>query len=349
MDKVRIGILGTGVIIRGSHLLTLQNHPQAEVVAAGNLHAESLSRLAADFNIPKTYTDFAEMAADPNIDAVVNGLPNYLHAPVTIRMLEAGKHVLCEKPMAMTVAEGGKMIEATRQAERKLMIGHIWRFDREIVWLRNVVTSGKLGKIFKVKSHEVLIYDVLGEDPPTTSWFVKRELAGGGALTDMGVHSFDTLRFVLGDARPTKVFARVGTYFTDIELEDTATLFLEFEGGIAALIEAGWYNLYADEMQGYTQVFGTKGYARAVPSELRMSVEGEWSVIHPKVPQRQRQEDLPAFQAQMDHFLDCVLNDKEPTPGGIDGLWTMRVLEAAYRSADIGEAVTIEENSNYEG
>jgi len=342
MDKLRIGVLGTGIIIRGSHVLTLQDHPRAELVAAGNLHAESLNRLAADFHIPKVYTDFAEMAADPDIDAVVIGLPNYLHAPVTIQMLQAGKHVLCEKPMAMSVAEGEQMIQAARQAGRKLMIGHMWRFDREIVWLRDVVASGKLGRIFKAKSHEVLIYDIYGEDPSTRSWFVDRELAGGGALTDMGVHSFDTLRFVLGDARPRQVLATIGTYFKEIEVEDTATVMLEFDGGVTAIIEAGWYHLYADQQQGYTQVFGTEGYARAVPSELRLFVEGEWSVTQPDMPPRRQQEELSAFQAQMDHFVDCIRNDQEPSPGGPDGLWVLRVLEAAYRSADTCQAVAVE-------
>ena len=342
MDKLRIGVLGTGVIVRGSHLPALQNHPRAEVVAAANLRPESLKRLATDFNIPKTYTDFGEMAADPNVDAVVNALPNYLHASVSIQMLQAGKHVLCEKPMAMSVAEGEKMMEASRQSGGKLMIGHMWRFDREILWLRDVVASGRLGKIFKVKSHEVIIYEFFGEDPPTDSWFVKREFAGGGALADVGIHSFDTLRFVLGEVRPTKVFARIGTYFKDIEVDDTATVMLEFEGGVAALIELGWYQLYGDEKQGYTQVFGSKGYARAVPSELRMYVEGEWSIVRPKMPKREQQEPLATFQAQMDYFVDCVLNNKEPVPGGHEGLWAMRVLEAVYRSAETREAVAIE-------
>jgi len=342
MTKVRIGVLGTGTIMRGSHLLTLRDHPRAEVAAAANHRSESLERLAADFNIAKRYTDFGAMAADPEIDAVVIALPNYLHAPATIQMLEAGKHVLCEKPMAMSVAECEQMIEAARGSGRKLMIGHMWRFDREIVWLRELVASGKLGRVFKVKSHEVLIYDLYGEDPPLDSWFLDRALAGGGGLTDMGIQSFDTLRFVVGNARPIRVFATTGTYFKDIEVEDTATVMLEFEGGVTALIEAGWYNLHADEQQGYTQVFGDRGYATAVPPELRMNVEGEWSVIQPRIPPRKQQEDLPAFQAQMDHFIDCIVNDREPSPGGEDGLWAMRMLEAAYSSAESGEAVAIE-------
>lgn len=336
MDKVRIGVLGTGIIIRDFHLVTLQNHPQAEVIAAGNLHPDSLQRLAERFNIPRTYTNFEAMAADPDIDAVVVGLPNYLHAPVTIQMLRAGKHVLCEKPMAMSVAEGEQMIAAARGARRKLMIAHMWRFDPETIWLRELVAGGRLGKIFKAKAHAIWLY----EGPPPAAWFVQPEYAGGGALADMGVHSIDTLRYVLG-ARPIKVFANVGTHFRDIKLDDTATLLLEFEGGIAALIEAGWYHLYADGLEGYTQVYGTQGYARALPAELHSYVEGVWSVTRPKMPERKQQCDLPMYQSQMDHFLSCVLHDKEPAPGGEDGLWAIRVLEAAYRSAQTGQAVEI--------
>ena len=340
-DKLHIGVLGTGIIVRGSHLPVLQSHPNAEVVAVGNMHPESLASLAADFNIAKTYTDFSDMAADPDIDVVINALPNYLHAPVSIQMLKAGKHVLCEKPMAMSVEEAHQMIVASDNSNRKLMIGHMWRFDREVIWLRNLVDSGELGKIFRVKSHEVLVYDVYGQDPSTKSWFVNPELAGGGVMTDMAVHSIDTLRFVLGDTMPTRVSARVGTYFEDIPVEDTATLMLEFDGDITALIEAGWYNLYADELQGYTQVFGTRGYASAVPAEARLPVQGTWSVIRPSFPVRTVQEDLGAFRAQIDHFLDCIVHDKQPKPGGAEGLLVMRVLEAAYRSAETGKTVAI--------
>jgi predicted dehydrogenase len=337
MDKVRIGVLGTGVIIRDFHLATLHNNPKAEVVAAGNLHPESLGRLVRAFDIPRAYTDLADLAQDPDIDAVVIGLPNYLHAPVTIQMLEAGKHVLCEKPMATTVAEAEQMLEASRRTGAKLMIAHMWRFDREILWLRDLVLSGQLGQVFKVKSHAIWLY----EGPKPESWFAQRRYAGGGALADMGIHSIDTLRYVLGGARPTKVFANVGTHFEGIELEDTATLLVEFEGGIVGLIEAGWYHLHADGLEGYTQVYGTKGYARALPSELRTHVEGIWSTVHPTMPARKQQCDLPMYQAQMDHFLECILQDREPEPGGLEGLWAMRVLEAAYRSASTGDAVVI--------
>jgi predicted dehydrogenase len=337
MDRVRIGVLGTGVIIRDFHLPVLRNNPHAEMVAAANLHPESLERLVHTWGIPKRYHNFSDLAADPDIDAVILGLPNYLHAPVTVQMLEAGKHVLCEKPMAPSVAEAEQMLDAARRTGRKLMIAHMWRFDREIRWLRDLVTHDTLGKIFKVKSHAIWLY----EGPPPASWFVQPELAGGGALADMGIHSIDTLRYVLGGARPKTVFATAGTHFRDISLDDTATLLIEFEGGIAGLVEAGWYHLYADGLEGYTQVYGTQGYARALPSELHSYVEGVLSVTRPQMPARKQQCDLPMYQAQMDYFLDCILNDRDPVPGGEDGLWAIRVLEAAYRSAASGQSVSI--------
>jgi predicted dehydrogenase len=334
MDRVRLGVLGTGTIIRDFHIPSLRANPNAVLEAAGNLHPDSLQALAAQHDIPKTYTSFADMAADPDIDAVIIGLPNYLHAPVSIQMLEASKHVLCEKPMAMSVAEAESMVEASQRMGRKLMIAHMWRFDREILWLRDLVASRALGQVFKAKSHAVWLHD----GPPPDSWFVQPSFAGGGALADMGIHSIDTLRFVLGGARPTRVFANAGTRLGGIDLDDTATLLLEFEGGIATLIEAGWYQLYADGLEGYTQVYGTKGYARALPSELHTHVEGVWSVIKPEMPPREQQCDLPMYQAQMDHFVDCILEGREASPDGEEALWSMRVLEAAYRSAETGEA-----------
>jgi len=342
MKKVKIGVLGSGTIIRDYHLLTLQDHPQAEVVAAANLRPASLDKLAADFNIPRTYTDFSELAADSEVQAVINGLPNYLHAPVSIQMLEAGKHVMCEKPMAMSVAEGEQMIEASKRANRKLMIAHNWRFERELLWLRDVIAEGTLGKIVKAKSFAMLLTP-LGEGASTDSWFVKPEFAGGGALADMGIHSIDTLRFVLGNARPLSVLASIGTHYSDIELEDTATLMVNFEGDVTALIEAGWYHLYADGGEAHTQVYGTHGYAKALPSELHTYEEGAWTVIRPETPERRRWCDLPMYQAQTDHFIDCLVNDKHPSPDGSDGLWAMRLLEAAYRSGATGELVPVSE------
>lgn len=338
MDRVRIGVLGTGIIIRKFHLPVLLDNSRAKVVAAGNLRAASLQSLAEDFGISKTYSDFDLMAQDPEIDAVVIGLPNYLHASITLQMLQAGKHVLCEKPMAMTVAEARAMIDAAKATGKKLMIGHMWRFDREIRWLREVMDAGILGSVVKVKAQAVWT----GDGPPLDSWFVRPKFAGGGALADMGIHVIDLVSFLFHDSvHPRQVFATAGTHFRQIEVEDTANLQIEYENGVTAFIEAGWYHNFSDGPEGAVQVFGTEGYARTFPTELHCRVGGAWGQYRPIMPPRRQQCDLPMYAFQMDHFLDCVLNDRDPVPAGQHGLQSMLILEAAYRSAQDGESVRL--------
>jgi predicted dehydrogenase len=338
MDRVRIGVLGTGAIVREFHLPALLQNPRAEVVAGGNLHAASLESLASEHAIKKTYTDLDQMAEDSGIDAVVNALPNYLHAPITIKMLHAGKHVLCEKPMAMTVAEAQAMVQAADVAGRKLMIAHPWRASQAYRWLRGVVEAGALGTVFKVRAHAVLARG----GPLPSSWFVRPELAGGGALADIGVHSIDTIAYVFGDRpRPVKVFARTATHFQPIAVEDTATAIVEYDDGMTAVIEAGWHHAFATSPHGAMELFGTQGYARTFPAEVRHAPEGVWQSDWPAAAMPTSHIDMEMYSAQINYFLDCVVHDAPPLCDGRRGLMDMRVLEAAYQSARSGESVSV--------
>ncbi|MBI1918896.1 MAG: Gfo/Idh/MocA family oxidoreductase [Planctomycetes bacterium] len=256
MNPVRVGILGTGGIVRAFHLPALVADPRARPVALGNLHPASLEALAREYGIEKTYLDFERLARDPEIDAVVNALPNFLHAPVSILMLQAGKHVLCEKPMATTATEARAMVAAADAAGRTLMVAHVWRSHPQVRWLRDVVASGRLGKVFKVKAHAV----VAGRGPPLDSWFVQPEFAGGGALADVGIHSIDLISFLFGDRlEPVNVSARLGNYFQRLAVEDTADVRVEFDGGLVAEIEAGWFHCHAQAPHGAIELFGTEG------------------------------------------------------------------------------------------
>jgi predicted dehydrogenase len=335
-ERLRIGVLGTGAIVREFHLPALLNNPRVEVTALGNRRAASVEQLAQAHGIKQTYTDFARMAAASEIDAVVNALPNYLHAPVSIAMLQSGKHVLCEKPMALTVAEAQAMNAAAQAAGRQLMIAHPWRASAVYHWLRAIVRSGVLGKIFKARAHAVLAH----AGPPTTSWFVQPDLAGGGAFTDIGIHSIDTLSFVFDDqVHPVRVFAQMGTYFQPIKVEDTAIALIEYDNGMVAEIEAGWHHQHATSPHGALELFGTEGYARTFPNEVRLS--GGDVLPVPPPPPDQPHIQAAMYNAQIDHFVDCILNNAAPTCSGLQGQVGMQVLEAAYRSTVSGEAVPI--------
>jgi predicted dehydrogenase len=338
MDKVRFAVAGTGSIIREFHLRVLAQNPRADVLAAANLHSESLEALADDFKITTTYTDFDQLAEDPRIDAVVIGLPNYLNAPVTIQMLRAGKHVLCEKPMARTVEEAESTVQAAESSGKTLMIAHVWRSNNDMRWLREVVNSGKLGFVFKCKAHAVPLF----WGPPAGSWRVQAALSGGGAFADIGIHSVDTLAFLFGDEiRPVKVFALQGNHFQKLEVEDTANVLIEYENGMAGWIEAGWYHNFANSPHGAIELFGTKGYARVFPTELHCEVQGAWDKSQPSWPAPKTHIDIAMYAAQMDHFIDCILNGCAPLCDGRKGLQAVRVMRAVYESARAGRAVTL--------
>ncbi len=337
-DRLRIGVLGTGAIVREFHLPALLANPRIQVTALGNQRPESLAQLAQGHGIEKTYTDFARMAADPEIDAIVNALPNYLHAPASIAMLRAGKHVLCEKPLAINVAEAEAMLAAAAAAGRKLVVAHPWRSSHEYACLRAVVAAGTLGDIFKVRAHAVLA----GAGPPANSWFVQPEFAGGGALTDIGIHSIDTISYVFDDQpRPVTVFARIGTRFQPIQVEDTATVIIEYDNGMVAELEAGWRHVHAASPHGALELFGVQGYARTFPAEVRSALSGVPGVFRPAWPAAAEHITAPMYAAQIDRFVDCVVHDAPPACAARNGLMGVRVLEAAYRSARSGEAVKL--------
>lgn len=337
-DKLRLAVIGTGNIIREFHLPALIQNARALVVSAANLRSASLEALAKEFRIKKTYTDFDLLAQDSDIDAVVIGLPNYLNASTAIKMLRAGKHVLCEKPMARTVTEAEALVEAAENSGRTLMIAHVWRSNHEMQWLRDVVHSRKLGRIFKCKAHAV----PAGWGPEVGSWRTLAELSGGGAFADIGIHSVDTLSFLFNDQLfPVKVFASKGNYFQKLEVEDTASVLIEYENGMTGCIEAGWYHNFANSLHGAVEVFGTEGYARVFPTELYCRIEGIWRWEATSVASQRPHIGLPMYAAQIDYFIDCILDGRTPLCDGHQGLQNVRLMQAVYESARRGEAVKL--------
>ena len=189
---MRIALFGSGWIM-DFHARGVLEHPRGELVAAANWREASLRSLAERHGIPRITTDWRELVADPEVDAVIIGTPNALHAPQAIACLEAGKHVLVEKPMARTLAEAEAMNVAAAASGRRLMVAHCWRFHDDVRALRARIAGGELGEITKTRGYGVHA----GWGP--SGWFTDPELAGGGALLDMGVHAIDTVRFLLGD------------------------------------------------------------------------------------------------------------------------------------------------------
>lgn len=336
MNKVRFGIAGAGVIVREYHLPVMVTNPRVEVVGICDVIEAAARRSAEQFNIPKTSRDYSALVAQSELDAVFVAVPNNLHAAVAVAAFAAGKHVLCEKPMASTVKEAGCMLAAAETAGRSLAIAHPWRCDQDYHWLHDVVASGCLGKIFKVRCHAILTEG----SPPVDSWRFKREIVGGGALTDLGIHAIDAVSYLFDDQlRPQSVFAKTASLFTKTEVEDTATAIFDFDDGLTVIVEAGWHHNFQNSPHGAIEIFGTEGYARTFPTEMHSRIEGAWSRCQPSLHPVRPHIDLSMYAAQIEAFVDHVLTGTKLPCDGRQGLRNVEWLDAAYESARKGEPV----------
>lgn len=337
MMNLRFALLGSGLIVRDYHLQALLKIPGVEVTAAANHRRESLDVMASGSNIPKTTTRFEDIAADPDVDAVVIGVANCMNARLARMMLESGKHVLCEKPMAVTVSEAESMIEAADRAGRKLMIAHVWRSDAEMNWLRGNVLSGRLGQPCRARIHGVS----KNWGPEPGSWRADKAQSGGGPVADVAIHGIDALHFVFGDGiRPRRVFATTANHYHKFTVEDTATIMVEYDNGMTCVTDAGWYSRTINSPHGALEISGTGGYARMLPAEVHAEVNGEWTVETPASP-RPEHIYFEMYVEQMQNFVDCIVNDTEPVCTGRQAITGIQVMEAAYRSATTGECVNL--------
>jgi predicted dehydrogenase len=309
---MRIALLGTGWIM-DFHARAALEHPGAELVAAANWREPSLRRLADRYSIPRITTDWRALATDPEVDAAVIGTPNALHAAQAIAFLEAGKHVLVEKPMAPTVAEADAMVAAARGAGAFLMVAHCWRFHPDVRALRARVDAGELGEIIKTRGYGAHA----GWGP--SGWFTDPELAGGGALLDMGVHAIDTTRYLLGDPQPARVCAAVGTRYGDDTVEDDAVLLIGWTNGANSVVESGWWQPRVGGLEADTELYGTGGYARV------------WEDAEP--PPGYEHCTQPMYSAQLAEYIEAVAAGRQPRPSGEDGRVVIQVVEQAYASA----------------
>jgi predicted dehydrogenase len=334
---LKIAFTGTGYISK-IHAQAARSLIGVEPVAVVNHRPESRAQFAADFGIPRQYDTLEDLLNDGNVDVISINTPNYLHAPQTIAALNAGIHVMVEKPMAMTAAEAEAMIAASEKSGAKLMVAHCWRFDPEVRWLKKQVDSGRLGKIIRTKG-----YGVHSNWGPS-GWFTQTQFAGGGALADMGIHAVDTARFLLGDPQPVSVYADIGTHYTQHDVDDTGVIIITWNTGSTTYIESGWWQPHTDGPEAATQLYGTRGFGQVFPTFLKLPNTETKQVEHIDAgfpPVRDPHCPQSLYDTQLAYFIECIDHDKPPAPGGAEGLINMRIIDAAYSSSRTGQVVEI--------
>lgn len=311
---IRVALLGSGYV-QEFHARAVHEHPNAELVAVANWREQSATALAERYAIPRVTTDWNEIVEATDIDAAVVATPNAFHAPQSVALLRAGKHVIVEKPMATSVGECDEMIDVSHASGALLMVAHCWRFRDEVLAMRERVASGELGEVVKTRGYGA--HATWGPE----GWFVDPALAGGGALVDMGVHAIDTARFLLGDPTPSRVCAAIGTRYGTYQVDDDGVLLITWSNGTNSVVESGWWQPRVGGLEADTEVYGTKGYAR---------------IWDPEPPSEDYKHDTqPMYSAQMAEFLDAIAEGRQPRPSGEDGRVVMQVVEDAYRSARV--------------
>ena len=262
MKKIKVALIGAGYI-SDYHARGLQANLDVEIVAVVSKNLDSATKFALKHKIKDAFTDISPILKDSKIDAVVISTPNYLHTPQAIEFLKAGKAIFLEKPMGINGKECREITKVAKEHNKLVMVGHMWRFDVDTDYIKENIAAGKLGKIFKTKSYGI------HENWGPSGWFTKKELAGGGALADMGVHAIDTTRYLIGDPKPIKVYARIATHFGDYDVDDTAIIHITWDNGVESTIESGWWHPHMDGPEASSGVYGTKGIWKSIPYFLK--------------------------------------------------------------------------------
>lgn len=348
-QKWKIGIIGAGGISE-AHLQAIKDEPRAEVTAIADVSAEMASHRASRHAIPSVFSDYQEMLAKAEIDAVIVCVPNDLHAETANHALEAGKHVLCEKPMAIHVQQAETMIAAAKRADKILMVGHNNRFRSDAEQVKRLLDEGKLGSVYHAKAGWTRRHGI----PGWGSWFTQKERAGGGPLIDIGVHMLDLTLWLVGHPKPVSVLGQTYAKFGPqrrglsewgridehghFDVEDMAVALITFENGFTLSLDASWAS-HIEKENVFLKLYGEEGGASLDLIEERLTLYHDWhgvpstTEMTPK-PQKER---VLLFA----HFLDAIEGKTAPICTPEQALYISRLIEAIYTSAQTGEPVRL--------
>ena len=339
-SKLRYGFIGAGGIA-GAHLRDLVRREDVELVAMADISEAAMLRHKEQFGIPTMYTEWPAMLAAENLDAVSVCTPNKLHEQPVIDALNAGCHVLCEKPLAHSAEAGERMVAAAEANGRKLVIGFQYRYHARTQYLRQAFDAGQFGKVLYARIRAIRRRGI-----PNWGVFGRKELQGGGPLIDIGVHVLEMAHYAMGSPRPLSATADMFTYIGDqpsnrvesawkgwdhetYTVEDLAVGRIRFANGAVAHVEAA-FACHGEDAWNF-DLMGDAGGASWDPPRIYTDEHGH---MVDKTPGWLSRESM--FTRKMNNFVDHCLYDKPTLAPGTDGLAVQRMLDALYRSAEDG-------------
>ncbi len=352
MNKLKVGIIGTGSISE-AHIAAYIKNSNVELYAFCDLDEERLNYMAEKYGIKHTFTDMNEMLLLKELDAVSVCTWNSAHAACTIAALNAGKHVLCEKPMSVSEEDAKTMKEAADRNNKLLMIGFVRRYGNDCKILKEFIDTDYLGEIYYAKA------TYLRRKGNPGGWFGDKSRSGGGPLIDLGVHVIDLVRYLLGNPKPISVYGATFHKLADrknirgkkfyrsasarendiCDVEDLASAMIRFDNGAVLSIEAS-FSLNIKNDEGKIELFGTKGGAKLNPElEIYNEIHDYLSNITLDAETALNFDGL--FENEINHFVSCLTDGTPCISPAQDGIDIMKILDAIYESAKTGHEVII--------
>ncbi|MCI3925190.1 Gfo/Idh/MocA family oxidoreductase [Paenibacillus sp. TRM 82003] len=339
MSKVKVAVFGCGAIAQRRHIPEYANNPNAELVAFADPVLERAEQMAETYG-GKAYASYEELLQNEKVDAVSVCTPNYLHAPMSIAAANAGAHVLVEKPMATSEEEGLRMIESARKNGVYLMVGHNQRLMPPHVKAKEILDSGKLGKVLTFRT-------AFGHPGPEGwsvdgrgSWFFRKEEASMGAMGDLGVHKSDFIRHLLGD-EVSEVAGFIGTIHKEgTDVDDNATCLLRMKSGAIGTLVASWTQYKGGDNS--TVLWCEKGVMKigTVNGDEVIVELTDGSVETYKVgAMATNEKQVPS--GVIDAFLESIVTKTPPSISGEEGLRSLKVILAAFESQATGQIVRL--------
>ncbi len=346
-EKLRIGIIGAGNIVQSAHIpafMKLEN--EVELKAVCDLNEERAREVGGKYGIEHVCRNMDELTSLRDVDAVTIGTWNNAHVDAVLSAAKAGKHILCEKPMAMTAAEAEKMADAVEQAGVTFMMGFVSRFRAESQILKELSEQGRFGHIYYAKA------SLLRRRGTPLGWFTDLSKSGGGPVIDIGVHIIDLTWYLMGKPKPTAVSAAVhheiGDYKTKgvsrwmaldtddlvFETEDSAAAFIRFENGATMAVEVSWA-INGQEKPINATIYGSRAGANLDPLAVYGEEAGYLADTFPNPG-----ETAP-FVEEMRHFVSCVKEGRQPLASVYDGVQVQKMLNGIYQSAEEGREIQL--------
>jgi predicted dehydrogenase len=332
--NLRIGLVGVGAAAQINHIPALKRMEGVEITALCDRDPEKAARVAQKFGIPRAHQRFDDLLADEEIDAVDLCTPNYLHSPMATAALEAGKHVLCERPLARSADEAAAMVKAAKKADRVLMCAVQHRFRPDAMLLKKFVEKGDLGEIFFAKAGWLRQRTEWDSD----EWRRQKRESGGGVVLDLGFQMLDLSLWMMGNPKVESVTASLHRQRKG-EVEDSATAFLRLESGATLTLELTW-GLLMEKDFAYVNLFGSGGAALLNPLRIHKGMHGSLVNVTPTM-ETSRHQYKHSIDAQLSHFAEVLRKGVKPTGTAEEILPVMELMDAIYRSAEQGKEVRL--------